>query len=69
MWDELGEVVVQGVFIALLNGKLDAGIGPEALESVHTVRRHGLVGADFRVCSDDLCKSLDTGSANQRAGR
>jgi hypothetical protein len=52
------KVVVQRVFVALADSKLDTFISPEALECVHAVQWHGIFGADLRVGSNDLCEAL-----------
>jgi hypothetical protein len=52
------KVVVQRVFVALADSKLDTFIFPKTLECVHAVQWHGVFGADLGVGGDDLCESL-----------
>ena len=52
------KVVVQRVFVALADSKLDTFISPKTLECIHAVQWHRIFGADLRVGSNDICKAL-----------
>lgn len=54
----LHEVVVQRILVALLNGKLNAFVPPKTLESIETVKWHGVIWANVRICGYDLGISL-----------
>lgn len=56
--DELGKIVVQGVFVALLDSELHALVSPKALEGIEAVQRHWFVGTDLRVGRKYLSKTL-----------
>lgn len=56
--NELGEVVVKSIFVALLNGELHALVPPQTLESIEAVQRHWIVGADIRIGRKNLSKPL-----------
>jgi hypothetical protein len=49
---------MQRVLVALANSNLDTFVSPEALECVHAVQRHGFLGADLRVSSNNFCETL-----------
>ena len=51
---------MESVFIAPLDGRLDASVLPETRESRKTFDRHGLAGVDFGISSDELGESLQS---------
>lgn len=56
--NSLSEVVMERIFVALPNGKLDSGVLPKYFESVEAGNRHRIFRSDLWICRNDFHESL-----------
>lgn len=55
----LYQIVVQCIFVAFLDCKLDSLVAPKALEGIEAVERHGVVRPNVWVRRNDFSKALE----------